>query len=86
MFFILYGSSSCNFSFMFCITNAALPETRGAAILVPPNNENGSLVESFSSFVTEAGVKLYAPILIKSGFGSPIIPGPLLEKSTTWFL
>ena len=34
--------------------------------------------------MTVAGVKLYAPILIKSGFGSPINVGPLLEKSTTW--
>ena len=31
-----------------------------------------------------AGTKLYAPILIKSGFVSPITPGPLLEKSITW--
>ena len=62
---------------------AALPDTIGAAILVPPNKENDSSLESFSIFKTLDGVNPYAPILIKSGFGSPIKPGPLLEKSTT---
>src|SRR3989344_9137262 len=65
-----------------CINKATVPETRGAAMLVPPKSEKDSCFESFFIFVIDDGVKLYAPILIKSGFGSPIIPGPLLEKST----
>ena len=32
------------------IKNAALPETIGAAILVPPNNEKDSSLESFLNF------------------------------------
>ena len=83
MFFTSYGANESDFSLRLCIIRAALPETIGAAILVPPNNENGSSVDSSEGFVTDAGVKLYAPILIKSGFGSPIMVGPLLEKSTT---
>ena len=71
---------------MLSIRIAALPETSGAAILVPPKSEKAFCAGSFSSFDIVDGVKLYAPILIKSGFGSPIIPGPLLEKSTTLFL
>ena len=43
------------------------------------------LVAFLIFFVTLEGVKLYAPILIRSGFGSPIIPGPLLEKSAISF-
>ena len=65
------------------IKTAILPDTMGAAILVPPNKENDSSLESFSNFKIFDGVNPYAPILIKSGFGSPITPGPLLEKSTT---
>ena len=58
----------------------------GADILVPPKSVKAFCAGSFSSFDIVVGVKLYAPILIKSGFGSPITPGPLLEKSTTLFL
>ena len=76
------------FFFNSSISIAALPDTKGAAILVPPNKVNASsmsLVSSFrlSSLTILAGVNPYAPILIKSGFGSPIMPGPRLEKSIT---
>ena len=84
MFFTSWGANDSDFSSRLCITSAALPATIGAAMLVPPNKLNDSLVESSDFCVTADGVKLYAPILIKSGFGSPIILGPLLEKSTTW--
>ena len=83
IFFTSNGANESSFSLRLCITSAALPETIGAAILVPPNNLNDSLGESSESLVTVDGVKLYAPILIRSGFGSPIMLGPLLEKSTT---
>ena len=43
---------------MLSINNAAVPETSGAAILVPPNKANDSCFESFFNFVTDVGVKL----------------------------
>ena len=84
MFLTTNGSYSTMFSRMLCIRTAALPATRGVAMLVPPNSEKDSASESFSSLSTLEGTKLCAPLLIRSGLGSPIIPGPLLEKSTTW--
>ena len=74
---------SWNCFFIPSIKTAAAPDTIGAAILVPPNKEKDSLLESFSDFKTFDGVNPCAPMLIKSGFGSPIELGPLLEKSTT---
>ena len=69
-------------SFKLCIKIAAEPATRGAARLVPPNSANGSVM-FLLNFVTDVGVKLYSPTPIKSGFGSPITDGPLLEKPDT---
>ena len=69
-------------SFRPCIRIAAEPATRGAARLVPPNNAKEPLV-FLLNFVTDVGVKLYSPTAIKSGFGSPIRDGPLLEKPET---
>ena len=83
IFLILNGSYSIPLSFKLSARRAALPATMGADILVPPKSLKGSLSESLEDFVTNVGTKPYAPILIRSGFVSPIIPGPLLEKSTT---
>ena len=83
MFLILNGSYSISFSFKLSTTSAALPATMGADMLVPPKSLKASFSESAENFVTNAGTKPYAPILIRSGFGSPTTPGPLLEKSIT---
>src|SRR3989304_7069863 len=84
IFFILNGSYSLSCCTILSISTAAEPETSGADMLVPPKIVNGS-VAFLIFFVTLEGIKLYAPILIRSGFGSPIIPGPLLEKSAISF-
>ena len=64
---------------------AVEPATSGAAILVPPNMENDSALESFFALRTLLGTKPYAPVSTRSGLGSPTMLGPLLEKSTRLF-
>ena len=82
MFSILNGLYCSPFCFRLSINTAAEPATSGAARLVPPKSANGP-VAFLLYFVTLIGVKLYSPIPIKSGFGSPTKPGPLLENPAT---
>ena len=82
IFFIVNGVYGMSFVVSCSIIMAATPAIRGADMDVPPNSLYGSSSESTSVLVTIPSEKPKAPMDTRSGFVSPIIPGPLLEKST----